>query len=132
MKNVQKLILATGLVAAHLASGAETAEQAYVASFQGRTGLPVPIAVVKPDIPPLQGGITVFVELVVDENGVPRGVKVRDSNAVERAVARSIVTAVGQWRFRPLVRDGVPVATRVVVPFKIVDELDARGLMVAK
>lgn len=132
MKNVHKLILATGVLAAQLAFGSETAEQAYVASYQGRTDLPVPVEVVKPVVPPLHGGRTVSVQCVVDESGTPRQVAVCDRDSVDRDLTMAVVAAVVQWRFQPLRRDGVAVATRVIIPFKIVDDLDARGMMVAK
>jgi TonB family protein len=132
MKNVQKLILVTGALVSQWAFGTETLEQAYVASYKGRTDMPVPISVVKPDIPPLHGGLTVTVAFVVDESGTPRGVKVVDPDAVDRALAREVVGAVEQWRFQPLLRDGRAVAVRVHLPFRIVDDLDARGMVVAK
>ena len=47
--------------------------------------------------------------LVVDENGRPRDVHV--TRSVNKVLDQNAVNAVTQWRFKPALRDGKPVAT---------------------
>jgi periplasmic protein TonB len=56
---------------------------------------------------------SVFLELVVDEHGVPRDIKVRRSAGY--GLDEEVVKAVRKWRFEPATKDGQPVAVRINV-----------------
>jgi outer membrane biosynthesis protein TonB len=56
----------------------------------------------------------------VDTNGKPVAFSVK--SAADDTLAASVVSAVKQWRFKPAVKDGVPVATKVALPVRIVDD----------
>ena len=51
--------------------------------------------------------------LVVDENGRPRDVHV--TRSVNKVLDQNAINAVTQWRFKPALRDGKPVAVRTSV-----------------
>ena len=56
---------------------------------------------------------TCVLALVVDENGRPRDVHV--TRSVNKVLDQNAVNAVTQWRFKPALRDGKPVAVRTSV-----------------
>ena len=116
MKHVIKLILfASLLLPASLF--AKTAEEAYVESFAGRTDVPVPISVVKPMVDPSYEGERVWLSFIVDRDGVPR--EIAAPVDADRTLVKQLAAAVAQWRFKPLVRDGVVVRARVTLPFNV-------------
>ena len=121
MKAVSKLavLLSVAALGAVVAS-AKTDEQAYLESCLKAPGIPVPIAVVSPSVGPEYNGATVQLEFTVDTNGKPSAFSVK--SATDQALATSVVAAVKQWRFKPVVKDGVPVATKVVLPVRVVDD----------
>ena len=63
-----------------------------------------------------------LVSLVVDENGVPRNVKVVRS--LDPGLDQKAIEAVQQWKFRPGQKDGNPVAVQaqIQVTFKLLDK----------
>jgi TonB family protein len=65
---------------------------------------------------------SVLVSLVVDENGVPRNVKVVRS--LDPGLDQKAIEAVQQWKFRPGQKDGNPVAVQaqIQVTFKLLDK----------
>lgn len=130
MKIVSALIVTSGLLAASFAS-AKSPEQAYIESFQGRSGTPVPVAVVKPRVPEAYSGRTVFVEFTVDAAGVPRGVRSPDASLPPELVM-PIIDAVAQWRFAPLTKQGEAVSARVLLPVAIVSELDTHSMVATR
>lgn len=82
---------------------------------------PVPVHVVKPDgLPPSFEYATVYLEIKLDEQGVPQ--RVASTHWLPRQAKTSIETAVAQWRFSPLTRNGRPVAGRVLLPLNLVPE----------
>jgi periplasmic protein TonB len=120
MKNRNKLalLLSLGLLLPFAAS-AKTLEQSYIESCRKGPGIPTPIAVVSPHVVPEDIGQTVLVGFVVDTTGRPLDVTVQsDSN---RALASAAVNAVKKWRFTPAQKNGAPVATRVILPIRVVD-----------
>ena len=58
-----------------------------------------------------------MISLVVDRDGTPKDLKVESSTDVE--FGRRCLAAAAQWRFRPGTIKGVPVKTRVSLPFKL-------------
>jgi TonB family protein len=122
MKNIKILILTTGLFAASFALAAKNPEQAYVESYRGRPDTPVPIAVLAPLVDDEYAGATVVLDFVVDANGLPTDIAPRESYPA--GLVASVVNAVARWKFTPLQRNGVPVATKVVLPVRIVGVTD--------
>ncbi len=120
MKAVSKLAVLISLVAlASVAASAKTDEQAYLESCHKAPGIPVPVSVVSPTVGPEYNGATVQLEFVVDATGKPAEFSVKF--ATDDTLATAVVHAVKQWRFTPAVKDGLPVATKVTLPVKIVD-----------
>lgn len=116
MKHVIQLILITSfLVPAAL--WAKSSEEAYVESFAGRTDVPVPISVVKPVVDPSYEGARVWLSFIVDRDGVPR--EIAAPIDADRTLVKQLAAAVSQWRFKPLMRDGVVVRARVTLPFNV-------------
>lgn len=56
-----------------------------------------------------------MVEFVVDADGKVRDAKIKSSS--HRSLEGPVLEAVGRWQFRPGVKDGKPVQTRMAVPF---------------
>jgi TonB family protein len=80
---------------------------------------PVPIKMVQPDVgyEEARNGGTALISLVVDRDGTPKDLKVESSS--DASFAQRCMTAAKQWRFKPGSIKGVPVRTRVSVPFKL-------------
>ncbi|HUL52214.1 MAG TPA: PEGA domain-containing protein [Opitutaceae bacterium] len=80
---------------------------------------PEPIKTVDPSINPYQEptGARVTISLIIDRDGVPKDLKVEQASSTE--VGRRCLEAVAQWRFKPGKIHGVPVKTRVSLPFNI-------------
>ena len=121
MKAVNKLAVLLSLGALTSAAAfATTDEQAYLESCRKDPGVPVPVAVVTPSVGPEYNGVTVQLEFTVDATGKPAEFSVK--SATDDTLSAAVVSAVKQWRFKPAVRDGAPVATKVALPVKIIDE----------
>jgi TonB family protein len=80
---------------------------------------PVPIKRVQPDVgyEEARNGGSALISLVVDRDGTPKDIKVESSSDAD--FAKRCVAAAQQWRFKPGSVKGVPVRTRVSVPFKL-------------
>lgn len=128
MKIVSALIVSTGLFTASFAFGAKSQEQAYIESFHGVAGIPVPVSVVKPNVSSEFSGRTVVLEFIVDATGTPRDIKARD-RAQPSELVNPLVAAVAQWKFAPLAKDGAPVVAKVALPLVIVSDFDTSGLV---
>jgi protein TonB len=119
MKNINKLALLLSLGALlPFAASAKTLEQSYIDSCRKGPGIPVPIAVVKPDVEGFDVGQAVQLEFVVDTTGHTSGFNVKSST--DRELAAAVVDAVKQWVFTPAVVNGAPVATKVILPVRVV------------
>jgi TonB family protein len=128
MKAVSKYAVLISLVAlASVSASAVTDEQAYLESCRKAPGVPVPVSVVAPTVGPEFTGSTVELEFIVDATGKPAEFSVKF--ATDDTLATAVVRAVKQWRFTPAVKDGVPVATKVSLPVKIVES--AAGVTLA-
>jgi len=108
-----------GLLLAPAAFASGALEQAYIKAYRGRTGIPVPLAVVSPELPAQYAGQRVRVEMVINKSGIPGSIKVKGSKDV--VLETKLIEAMAQWRFAPALRDGEPVETNVVVPIHIED-----------
>ena len=120
MKNVSKLATLVGLLALGAAAPNAfglTTDQAYIASYSGRTDIPVPVRVVAPSADLSQAGVKVKVEFVVDTSGKPKNVTV--VSATDRAFGESACEAVKQWRFAPARVHGTPTPMKVMLPIVV-------------
>ncbi|HWA08156.1 MAG TPA: energy transducer TonB [Opitutaceae bacterium] len=131
MKTAAKLavLLSLGVLAVPFAS-AKTPEQAYLETCRKDPGVPVPLTVVSPMVSGQYIGTAVQLEFVVDATGKPVDVSV--TSPVDGALASAVVDAVKQWRFKPAMRDGAPVAAKVVLPVKIIDDTSATSAYAMK
>ena len=127
MKAVSKLVvlLSLGMLSSGIVS-AMTDAQAYLETCRKEPGVPVPTAVVAPSVGPEFNGATVQVEFVVDEKGKPTDLNVKSNT--DNALASAVMDAVKQWRFKPAERNGASVATKVVLPIRIVDATELNRL----
>ena len=121
VKAVSKLVVLLKLGAlAGAAAYASDSEQAYLDSCRKEPGVPVPVIVVSPTVgPEFQGG-SVQLEFTVDADGKPAAFSV--TSATDDVLATAVVRAVKQWRFLPAEIDGKPVAMKVALPVKIIDD----------
>ena len=120
MKNINKLALLLGLGAlAPVAASAKTLEQSYIETCNKSAGIPVPVAVVAPVAHSWDVGQEVKVGFVVNTAGYTSDISVVSSTDTD--LADAVVAAVKQWRFTPAQRNGAAVATRVVLPVRVVD-----------
>jgi protein TonB len=128
MKNINKLALLLSLGALlPVAASAKTLEQSYIDGCRKGTDVPVPIEVVAPQVDGYDIGQAVSVEFVVDTTGRPSGISIKSSS--DRALANAVVDAVKQWRFTPAQRNGTPVATRVILPVRVVEAAKSPNLL---
>lgn len=120
MKTVNKLAVLFSLGALLPFASAKTPESAYLETCQKGPGVPMPVAVVTPSVSSEYAGSTVELAFTVDATGNPTDLSVKSSP--DATLAAAVVEAVKQWRFTPAHFNGAPVATKVVLPVKIVDE----------
>ncbi len=122
MKAVSKLAVLLSLAALAPFASAKTDEQVYLESCTKAPGVPVPVSVVTPTVGPEFDGAVVQLEFVVDATGKPAQFNVKSSP--DDVLAATVMDAVKQWRFKPAESvDGKPVATKVLLPVKIVEDL---------
>jgi protein TonB len=120
MKQTNKLALLLGIGALlPFAASAKSLEQSYIESARQGSNVPVPISVVAPHVDGYDIGQSVQVEFVVDTTGKPSAINIK--SASDRDFAEAVVDAVKQWRFTPAQHNGSPVATRVVLPVRVVE-----------
>jgi len=122
MNTKSKIALSLGLLLAPFALHANIQESSYVESYHNRTDIPVPVSVVSPDVDSRFIGQQVVLEFVVDTAGKPTSITSLTPAADHELVA-SVLAAVEQWHFAPALVDGRPVARKVELPVKIVDEV---------
>ena len=131
MNTKSKLALSLGLLVAPLALLAKSPEKAYVESYLGRSGIPVPVSVVTPEVASRFAGTQVTLEFVVDATGKPMLISSATPGADAGLVA-AVSAAVAQWRFAPARVDGKPVARKVLLPVAIVDSFDTSARFALK
>lgn len=81
-------------------------------------GVPSPVYVESPLAEDAEVGMRVTALVTLSKEGEVKAVEIRHADAP--GFAESVKEAVKQWRFAPAVRDGKPVKSRVLVPFKVV------------
>jgi hypothetical protein len=123
MNTKSKLALSLGLLALPLALLAKSPEKTYVESYLGRSGIPVPVSVVTPEVSPRFAGEQVTLEFVVDATGKPTLIAPVTPGANAELVS-AVTAAVAQWKFSPALVAGLPVAKKVILPVNIVDSFD--------
>jgi periplasmic protein TonB len=120
MKNNNKLALLLSLGALlPFAASAKTLEQSYIETCRKGTDIPVPIAVVSPQVSGYDIGSAVKVEFVVDTTGHAQDISVVSTS--DRSLADAVVEAVKQWQFTPALRNGAPVAMKVILPVRVIE-----------
>ncbi len=120
MKNKNKLALLLSLGALlPFAASAKTLEQSYIESCKKGTDIPVPIAVVSPQVGGYDIGSAVQVEFVVDTTGHTSDISIK--SASDRDFAEAVVDAVKQWQFTPAQHNGTPVAMKVILPVRVIE-----------
>ena len=88
------------------------------AAAETKSALPKPVVVVPPDdVPRRFANTTIRVGLTIDANGCPSDIRVISPDSAY--LEKSVVAAVNQWRFTPMMKDGAPVAQKVVLPLTI-------------
>jgi TonB family protein len=123
MNTKSKIVLSLGLLLTPLALVAKSPEETYVDSYHGRSGIPMPVSVVSPEVDARFVGQQVVLEFVVDPTGKPTQL-VSASPAADAELVAAVLVAVEQWHFAPALAEGKPVACKVALPVKIVDHLD--------
>ena len=58
-----------------------------------------------------------MISLTIDRDGTPKDLKV--DSASDPEFGRRCLAAAAQWRFKPATIKGIPVKTRVALPFKL-------------
>lgn len=119
MKAVHKLVILLSLGILPAFVSAKSLEETYLETCQKGPGVPVPVAVVSPSVSSAFAGSTVELEFVVDSTGKPADLIVKSTP--DKSLGSDVVDAVKQWRFLPAKLNGVPVATKVSLPVKIVE-----------
>ena len=119
MNTKSKIVLSLGLLVVPFALWAKSPESAYVESYRGRTGIPVPLSVVTPELDAKYIGQTVVFEFVVDPSGTP-GVITPAVSGLDAELVATVTAAITQWRFAPALVAGRPVARKVALPVDIV------------
>ena len=122
MKAVRKLVVLFSLGALVSVASATTLEQTYLDTCRKDPGIPVPISVVAPTVGSEFSGSSLDVEFVVDQSGKPENLSVK--SAADSTLTAAVLDAVKQWKFKPAERDGAPVATKVVLPVRVVSPID--------
>lgn len=131
MNTKSKLALSLGLLAVPLALLAKSPEKAYVESYLGRSGTPVPLSVVTPEVESRFAGTQVMLEFVVDPTGKPTLIT-SASPGVDTELVAAVAAAVAQWKFAPALVEGKPVARKVALPVNIVDSFDRAAVLAMK
>lgn len=122
MKVVSKAMILMGLLTTTALWASSVNERTYIAAYQGRTDIPVPLAVVTPQVHTEYAGTTVNVTFTVETDGKP--VDIRVMGAPDSVLADEVTAAMEQWRFAPAKRNGETVAVKVRVPIRIVADGD--------
>jgi protein TonB len=119
MKEASKLAVLLSLGALAPFASAKSIEQTYLESYHKDSTVPVPIAVVSPRASTDAVGDKVDLEFTVEASGKPSKITVLSST--DDVFAATVISAVKQWQFTPAERNGVPVATKVILPVRVVD-----------
>jgi TonB family protein len=117
------IVLATALLAGLvLSTSAFAASPAASSPASSRLKLdaPAPANIVAPiGLPRAFEGVTVTLSLTIDEMGRPHNIKVVSRG--DQDLAPYLIAAISHWEFTPARRNGVAVATKVLMPIELVD-----------
>lgn len=134
MKNLPVLITAAFVSVAALTSSAFAGSEGsctHCAAEKVASTKPEPVSLVRPTgLPANFDEATIELKLTIDENGVPRNVKTL--KRVDSAVAKSLLAAVAQWRFKPSYVNGKAVPTQAILPVHLVADSDTSSQSVAE
>jgi TonB family protein len=114
-------LLITALAASGLFAAAHASViVSEVATDPAAFSAPAIAKIVSPEAVPHQyRNETVRLSLTIDEHGRPSDIAL--ARGRDAQLARRLFPAVAQWKFKPATRHGTPVATRVVLPVRLVD-----------
>lgn len=105
------------LVALALLTGLAFAQGRVGDNPPGTNSAPVPIRTANPEYTEearnakIEGAV--LIEAVIDENGIPTEPKV--VRTLDKGLDQKALEAVRQWRFKPGLKDGTPVAVSVTI-----------------
>jgi len=123
MKTNRLFVTATvlgGLFVLPLLSAATVISDIAVGQVPTIATAPVPLQVIAPTgIARRFEGETIRLRLTIDEAGRPQNVSLQAGS--DHNLIKHLLPAVAQWKFRPALRDGRPVAVEVVLPLALVD-----------
>jgi len=117
---MKSLVIAAALVGGLLSSASALTLVAPDPSATGpvKFEAPVPATIVNPiNLPRSHMGATVNLKFTVDENGQAHDIRV--VSIKDRAAAKSLVSAISQWKFTPARKNGVPVSSKVILPLEL-------------
>ena len=120
MKVANKLAVLLSLGAFTSFASAKPVEQTYLESCLKGPGVPVPTMVITPHVASSYIGDTVDIEFTVSSTGKTSSFSVVSSPDI--ALGDAVLQAVREWQFAPAQRGGVPIATTVVLPVRIVGD----------
>lgn len=121
--NLKRLLLSAALLGGVLSTSAlaTTADAHAVVTNSVRFEAPAIAKLVSPvGLSRRHEGTTVRLAFTIDAAGQPHDIRVV-SPSNDPALTRQLVPAVAQWQFTPAKKNGVAVATKVVVPVQLVD-----------
>lgn len=108
--------LLSGLMTASI-FGASLSEPQDLQSFT-RPNHPQPTKIVGPsNLPPGYVDATIEISYTIDPAGVPHDIKIVSPK--DPALNKSVISAVSQWRFQPVYKEGIAIETKVIQPLRI-------------
>jgi hypothetical protein len=114
MKKV--VILTIGLLMA-VASANASVKPENVA-VESKSSVPVAIKVVTPEVAPEFAGSKFNLTFVVDEKG--KVIDITSLTKISPKLVLEVSKAVSRWEFVPAYRNGLPIATKVVLPVVVI------------
>ena len=81
--------------------------------------VPAPAKVIQPVmLPPRHEGRMVTLTMTIDETGKPRNVRVTSTR--DQAPYERLLKTVSKWEFKPALKNGVPVSSKIELPLEVV------------
>lgn len=115
------LALGLGLGALPTLLSAKSLDDVYLATYAGRSDIPVPTSIVRPVVSEEFVGTDVEFVFMIDARGRPG--RIYCSSPIPYELERPLVKAVQTWKFAPLRDDtGQPVPAKVRLPISVVAE----------
>ena len=99
---------------------AKTPEEEYIETYRGKSGTPVPVTVVSPEVSTKFAGKKIDLVFVVDREGRPAPIVSRSK--VPEDLIEPIAQAVSRWVFVPLKgADGMAKSAKVMLPVTVTE-----------